>query len=312
MNALKNLFALALLVVTGAACAQRHDDHQRRDDKPYLTKSFPATGLRNVRVQTSGGGIAVKGQSSGDARVEMYVRSNGGRDMSAADIKAKLEKDYEITLEKSSDALVVRAKRLRKGDWDDALSISFDVYTPANVSTDLETSGGGISLSDLNGTQKAETSGGGIDLKNIKGNANVETSGGGINVENFDGKLDAVTSGGGITAKGNLGDSRLITSGGGITLNSASGNVEAETSGGGITADIRKLGNRLTLSTSGGSIDVKMPMDQGMDLDLKGDRVQVAMNNFNGVVEDDRVQGKLNGGGIPVSMRTSGGRVRIN
>jgi hypothetical protein len=306
MNALKSVFTLALLAVTGAACAQRHDE------KPYLTKSFPATGLKNVRVETSGGGIAVKGQNGGEARVEMYVRSNRGREMSDADIKEKLEKDYEITLDKSSDALVIRAKRLRKGDWDDALSISFDVYTPANVSTDLETSGGGISLADLNGTQKAETSGGGIDLRNIKGNAEVETSGGGINVENFDGKLDAVTSGGGINATGNLGDSRLVTSGGGIKLNSVSGNVEAETSGGSIDANIRKLGNRLTLSTSGGSIDVKMPMDQGMDLDLHGDKVQVAMNNFDGVVEDDRVQGKLNGGGIPVRISTSGGRVRIN
>jgi hypothetical protein len=306
MNALKSVFTLALLAVTGAACAQRHDE------KPYLTKSFPATGLKNVRVETSGGGIAVKGQNGGEARVEMYVRSNRGREMSDADIKEKLEKDYEITLDKSSDALVIRAKRLRKGDWDDALSISFDVYTPANVSTDLETSGGGISLADLNGTQKAETSGGGIDLRNIKGNAEVETSGGGINVENFDGKLDAVTSGGGINATGNLGDSRLVTSGGGIKLNSVSGNVEAETSGGSIDANIRKLGNRLTLSTSGGSIDVKMPMDQGMDLDLHGDKVQVAMNNFKGVVEDDRVQGKLNGGGIPVKISTSGGRVRIN
>jgi hypothetical protein len=55
-----------------------------------------------------------------------------------------------------------------------------------------------------------------------------------------------------------------------------------------------------------------MPMDKGMDLDLQGDKVQVAMSNFNGVVEDDHVRGKLNGGGIPVRMSTSGGRVKIN
>ena len=306
MNALKSLFTLSLLAVAGAACAQ-HDD-----EKPYLTKSFPAGGLKNVRVETSGGGISVNGQDAGEARIEMYVRSNRGRDLPGTEIKERLEKDYDITLEKSGDALVARAKRRNKGDGDNALSISFKVFTPTNVSTDLETSGGGINLENLNGTQRAETSGGGINLRNIKGNANVETSGGGINVDNFDGKLDAVTSGGGINATGNLGDSRLVTSGGGIKLHSASGTVEAETSGGGIIADIRKLGNRLTLSTSGGSIDVKMPMDQGMDLDLHGDKVQVAMNNFNGVVEDDRVQGKLNGGGIPVKISTSGGRVRIN
>ncbi len=303
---MKSLFTLALLAVAGGACAQ-HDD-----GKPYLTKSFPAGGIKNVRVETSGGGIAVNGQNGGEARVEMYVRSNRGREMADADIKARLEKDYDITLEKNGDALVARAKRRRSGDWEDALSISFKVFPPSNVSTDLQTSGGGIKLADLNGTQKAETSGGGIDLRNIKGNAEVETSGGGIKVENFDGKLDAVTSGGGIDATGNLGDSRLVTSGGGIKLNAVSGNVEAETSGGGITADIRKLGNRLSLSTSGGSIDVKMPMNQGMDLDLQGDKVQVAMNNFDGTVEDDHVRGKLNGGGIPVRMSTSGGRVKIN
>ncbi|HEX8528481.1 MAG TPA: hypothetical protein VF646_00595, partial [Cytophagales bacterium] len=242
MKALKSLFTLALLAVAGGACAQ-HDN-----EKPYLTKSFPANGIRNVRVETSGGGIAVSGQNDGEARIEMYVRSNRGRDMADADIKERLEKDYDITLEKNGDALVARAKRRRNGDWEDALSISFKVFSPANVSTDLQTSGGGIKLADLNGTQKAETSGGGIDLRNIKGNADVETSGGGIKVENFDGKLDAVTSGGGIDATGNLGDSRLVTSGGGIKLRSVSGSVEAETSGGGITAEIRQLGKRLSLS----------------------------------------------------------------
>ncbi len=252
MNALKSFFTLSLLAVAGAACAQ-HDN-----EKPYLTKSFPAGGLKNVRVETSGGGISVNGQDAGEARIEMYVRSNRGRDLPGTEIKERLEKDYDITLEKSGDALVARAKRRKQGDWEDALSISFKVFTPTNVSTDLETSGGGIN------------------------------------------------------ATGNLGDSRLVTSGGGIKLHSASGTVEAETSGGGIIADIRKLGKRLTLSTSGGSIDVKMPMDQGMDLDLQGDKVQVAMNNFDGTIEDDRVKGKLNGGGIPVRISTSGGRVRIN
>jgi DUF4097 and DUF4098 domain-containing protein YvlB len=108
----------------------------------------------------------------------------------------------------------------------------------------------------------------------------VRTSGGSIEIENITGTLDAVTSGGGIRATGNLGNSKLKTSGGNIRLSSVSGSLEAHTSGGGIHADITGLGDRLSLSTSGGSIEVKMPMDKGMDLDLKGNKVQVAMNNF--------------------------------
>ena len=55
-----------------------------------------------------------------------------------------------------------------------------------------------------------------------------------------------------------------------------------------------------------------MPLDQGMDLDLSGDRVSIAMQNFKGTIEDDRVKGQLNGGGIPVRIATSGGNVRVN
>ncbi len=49
-----------------------------------------------------------------------------------------------------------------------------------------------------------------------------------------------------------------------------------------------------------------------MDLDLKGSRVNIAMNNFSGLVEKDRVQANLNGGGVPVNIRTSSGTVRVN
>jgi hypothetical protein len=306
MNALKTLLTAGLLALSLGAAAQH--------DKPYLTKSFPAAGFKNLKVETSGGSLTVVGQSAGEARIEMYVHGNNDNNLSDAEIKERLEKYYQVSIDKDATTLTAIAKRIDNGNWNwrNHLSISFKVYAPTAITSDLRTSGGSIDLSDLSGDQRAVTSGGSIDLRNLKGNAFVRTSGGSIEVENITGTLDAVTSGGAIRATGNLGNSKLKTSGGSIRLASVTGSLEAHTSGGSIHADIAGLGERLSLSTSGGSIEVKMPMDKGMDLDLKGNKVQVAMNNFNGVVEDDHVQGKLNGGGIPVSMRTSGGRVRIN
>ena len=306
MKAFKTLLAAGLLALSLGAVAQ--------NGKPYLTKSFPAAGFKNLKVETSGGSLTLVGQNAGDARIEMYVQGNNDASLSEAEIKERLEKYYQVSIEKDANTLTAIAKRIDNGNWNwrNHLSISFKVYAPAAVSSDLRTSGGSIDLSNLSGDQKAVTSGGSIDLRNLKGNAFVRTSGGSIEIENITGTLDAVTSGGSIRANGNLGNSKLKTSGGSIRLASVTGSLEAHTSGGSIHADIASLGERLSLSTSGGSIEVKMPMDKGMDLDLKGNRVQVAMNNFNGVVEDDRVQGKLNGGGIPVSIHTSGGRVKIN
>ena len=69
----------------------------------------------------------------------------------------------------------------------------------------------------------------------------------------------------------------------------------------------------LDLSTSAGGIHVQMPLNKGMELDLRANRVNVGtLKNFNGIVEKDRVKGSLNGGGALVSMRASSGSISVN
>ncbi len=309
MKAFKYFLAAGLLA---AALGLRA---QSPGDTPYQVKSFPADGFKSLRVLTSGGNVTVTGQSSGEARIEMYVRGNDSRDeLSDAEIKERLDKYYEVDISKDANTVNATAKRKQGIEWsrENALSISFRAFVPAGVTTDLKTSGGNVSLENLNGEQKAATSGGNIDVKNLKGNAEVRTSGGNIGIDGFNGNLDAVTSGGNIDARDAKGGIKLRTSGGNLSLASVSGNLEAQTSGGNIDARITELGERISLVTSAGDVDVKMPLNKGMDLDLKGNRVKIAMNNFKGVVEEDRVQGKLNGGGIPVTIHTSGGNVEVN
>jgi hypothetical protein len=50
--------------------------------------------------------------------------------------------------------------------------------------------------------------------------------------------------------------------------------VIARTSGGGIDANIVKLGEILRLSTSAGNIHANIPFSEGMDLDIKGNRIK--------------------------------------
>jgi DUF4097 and DUF4098 domain-containing protein YvlB len=288
---------------------------QSPDEKPYLVKSFPADGFKSLRMLTSGGNVTVTGQSSGEARIEMYVRASNWDDkLSDAEIKERLEKYYEVEISKDATSVNATAKRRQDVKWaqENGLSISFRAYVPMGVATDLKTSGGNVSMENLNGQQTAATSGGNIEVKNVKGNATVRTSGGNIEVDGFNGTLDAITSGGNIEAEDAKGGLKLRTSGGNLELSSVSGNLEAQTSGGNIEARITELGERISLTTSSGDVDVKMPLDQGMDLDLKGNEVKINMKNFKGVVEDDRVQGKLNGGGIPVTISTSSGNVDVN
>ncbi len=50
-----------------------------------------------------------------------------------------------------------------------------------------------------------------------------------------------------------------------------------------------------------------MPGNKGLDLRLRGNKIRVTdLNNFSGDQEDDKITGKVNGGGTEVSVSTSG------
>lgn len=341
------LSAIACLFVAFVAVSQDNDQ------KPYLTKTFNASSVKALNVRTSGGSIGVAGQN-GDAKVEVYIRSNnwnGKSELSKEEIEDRL-KEYELTVGLEGETLVCKAKRKNeneKWDWKQALSISFKITVPEKTATDLATSGGSITLAKLSGNQNFSTSGGSLHLDDLSGNVKGRTSGGSIHLANCQDLLDLSTSGGSIKADACKGDIKLVTSGGSISLNQMNGNVRVSTSGGsikggdikgelvattsgggirltgvaaslkastsagGIDAEITALGKYLDLSTSAGGIHVQMPLNKGLDLDLRANRVNVGdLNNFSGTKEKDRVKGTLNGGGTLVTMRASSGSISVN
>jgi hypothetical protein len=336
------LFALLMVVSVYA---------QRNSDKPFFSKDFSETSLTALKVQTSGGSITVEGDRASGVRVEMYVKANNwnGSDISEDEIEDRL-KLYDITIRRENNMVVAIAKLKDQSNmnWKRGLSIAFKVFTPRNFTTDLKTSGGSIRLASLTGEQNFATSGGSIEVNNLKGTIRGRTSGGSIEAINCSDDIDLTTSGGSIKAERMLGNINLKTSGGSITLADLNGTVVAATSGGGIRADgiegaldattsggsIRmrnlaasvkartsagsieadfdKLGEFVSLSTSAGSVRVNMPLNKGLDLDLRGNKVSIDLKNFDGRMEKDRVQGSLNGGGIPVKLSASSGSVYVN
>jgi DUF4097 and DUF4098 domain-containing protein YvlB len=159
---------------------------------------------------------------------------------------------------------------------------------------DLSTSGGSIQASNCQGRIKLATSGGSLQLESLKGNINATTSGGSIQGTKIDGEL--------ITG----------TSGGSINLSQLSCALDASTSSGSFHAQFNSVGKYVKVDVSSGSIDVQLPSKQGLDLDLRGDRVSTNLaDNFNGTKEKEKVQGKYNGGGALVEVRGNG-RVNLN
>lgn len=273
------------------------------------------SGPGNLNVETSGGGISVASREGNQVRVEMYVRK-GSKKLSQEDAAAReVLENYEIDISQSGNTVTATAEKKSSFDgWfgGDNTSISFTVYVPVQMSCDLRTSGGSIQLEGVNGRQDVYTSGGSLHLTNIEGDMQAKTSGGSIHIEDYAGLLDARTSGGSIKMEEATGNLSVRTSGGGIRLNNIRGSVDARTSGGGIDVKLLSLTNTLTLKTSGGSIRATVPKELGLDLDLQGNRVNTRLYNFDGEADKDRVKGRINGGGIAVTMATSGGSVNLD
>jgi DUF4097 and DUF4098 domain-containing protein YvlB len=278
-------------------------------DDPFLTKSFNVSS-GELYVSTSGGSIRVEGSSASKVTVEMFVKSSRHSD---SKIKEILEEDYEISIEKSGSRIEAVAKRTGKSWTWNGISISFVVHTPKDFACELNTSGGSLKIAGVSGrSHDLKTSGGSITAQDMSGILEARTSGGSITVNDYMGDMDVKTSGGSIKLEDIKGDIEASTSGGGIRIEDVQGEVYATTSGGGINADITKLENQLVLRTSGGSVRATIPSGLGLDLDLKGNRVNTSLNNFSGESKSDRVKGTVNGGGILVQLSTSGGSVNLD
>ena len=305
-NFLFALFVLAALISTTLiACSQELK-------KPFQVKEFKLNGAGHLVTKTSGGSIKVTGSAGNEVTVKMYVTpANWSKRNEEPSAEALSRYTFDIRQE-GNTIYAVAARKDKTWNKETGLQVSFEIEVPQQVSTKLETSGGSISLANVTGAQQVQTSGGSLTFKNIKGDTQARTSGGSINLSHYSGKLEASTSGGSINLDEARGALQLNTSGGGINLRQVSGDIYAHTSGGSILAEVQQLGKYLTLATSGGSVKATIPGGLGLDLDLSGNRVKTTVNNFNGQAKDNLVKGRLNGGGIPVKMSTSGGTTELN
>ena len=338
---------LSFLLVISGVLAQGQD---AQNGLLYINKSLSAESINQVDAKTSGGGIEVKGGNASEARIEVYVSENNHHgSYSKEEIQKIIETDYDLTLTASGNKLTATAKPKKSfRNWNSQLNISYRIFVPVNCATHLNTSGGGISISNLNGEQHFNTSGGGLEVKGLTGKIYGQTSGGGISVSDSKDNIDLQTSGGGIEAARCSGEIRLNTSGGSIELNDLNGNIhattsggnvdaekitgelvthtsggnismsavsgslEASTSGGNIDVQMNETGKFVKLSNSGGSVHLEIPKNKGLNLDIHGDGIRTeGLNNFSGSMEKQSINGTINGGGTPIDIHAGSGGVTL-
>ena len=273
---------------------------------------------REFSVATGGQLIVV----ADDAKLE--VRGSSADDTVRVTIQRgddeieKIEADYDLAFDASDETLrivVERRSPWKQGWFANRRSLSITVETPREFSADLKTSGGSVRVSDLGGAVAAKTSGGSIHLLGTSADVNLATSGGSIAVAAVQGAVRTRTSGGKITIDRAEGPVYAKTSGGSIELKRALDTVEAKTSGGSIRATFAdQPAGAGKLVTSGGSIRIGIATEIGFDIDAAASGGSVGLGDgltFSGDSTRQSLNGSVNGGGPKLTLRTSGGSIKL-
>ncbi len=263
-----------------------------------------------VNIETGGGGVEAKGVSG-----RVNIRTGGG----------------SIHVDDIGGTVIAETG----GDTIDVGSVGGDLK--------LHTGGGGITIHSAKGSIIAETGGGNVTVLSGEQGAIIQAGGGNVEVKRCLGRVKATTGGGNIDL-GDIGGAADINTGGGsIRLASAKGLVRAQTGGGSIdlfgvpsarvetgagaiTAKFIKAGtesNDSVLETNAGDITVYIASDVAISVrasvDLgNGHHITSDFPDIHVASEGDKwgprtlnAEGKLNGGGPVLKVRTTTGDICI-
>ncbi len=252
-------------------------------------------------------------------RASIEVESGGsGQVILDIDGRGDLEDLFDIRFSQAGNDVTLEMEARRRGSrWFNFgnRGLKIRALVPSRFDVDLKTSGGSISVDDLQGEVRSATSGGGLTFGRIDGTVLGRTSGGSIRLEESSGQVDVHTSGGSIEIARTQGSVTAKTSGGSIRIEEALGRLEARTSGGSITAGIGTQPEEdCYLGTSGGNITVHLAQGLGFDVDAKasGGRVTSDLTvTMRGSIGKGTLRGRLNQGGPKLTLRTSGGGIKI-
>lgn len=276
-----------------------------REDFQYSYNLQPGG---RVSVDTFNGSVEVLSWEK-DA-VQITGTKYASREEDLANIRIDVKAD-----DSSVQVRVVRPE-LRRGN----MGAKFFIRVPQQVHLDLiRSSNGPIRVEDVEGDSRLETSNGAIRLRKIVGRLDARTSNGGIEGGDVEGAAVLRTSNGAIRMDRIRGGVQATTSNGPIHIAMmappAGERLEFASSNGSIELGFVELpGNEVRASTSNSSVTLRLPPTTKAQLRAGTSNSSITSEldvDTHGVLNKNRLEGELNGGGPLIHLTTSNGAIRL-
>jgi hypothetical protein len=271
-----------LLVFVGNAPLSRAEE---------IAKTFSVNGHAKVRIQTDDGAVRV---STGDIKqVEIRVVYSG----------YKLDRDLHVSTSQTGDSVEVVAKTGSSFSWNWGsrhTQLRVEVHMPRDADLDVTSGDGSVEAASINGTLDIHTGDGSISIQDAKGDIRLRAGDGSIEGRGLDGRVDATTGDGHIDIEGRF-DS--------LNIKTGDGSVTARANGG------SKVQSAWNIHTGDGSVDLQLPGQLQANIDASTHDGHISLDipvTVEGTFSSSRINGKMNGGGAPIILRTGDGSIHLN
>ncbi len=221
--------------------------------------------------------------STGDASIEISPGANDAIDATVTSRGISIgDSGVRITEHQNGNRVELEV-RMPQGhfSWGVNRSLRVVVQVPHELMADIHTGDGSIHLRDLAGAIRADTGDGSIQA------------------DHLDGGLDAHTGDGSVHVSGRFDNLQLHTQDGSVDLDVLKGSH--------LRADWR-------VQTGDGSVHLSLPKDLSANVELHTGDGHIRMDlplTVNGEKGEHMVQGKLNGGGSLLLVRTGDGSISV-
>lgn len=255
-----------------------------------LTKTFTVSGHARVQVETDDGSVRV---STGEIKqVEIRVEYSG----------YKLDRDLQVHTSQNGDAVEVTAKTRSGSFWNWGArhaSLRVEVHLPKDADLSVRSGDGSVEADSLNGNVDITTGDGSITVQGARGIIRFHTGDGHIEARSLDGQVDASSGDGHINLEGRFDSLKIKTGDGSVTARAGAGS---------------RVNSAWSIYTGDGSVDLEIPGDLQANIEASTHDGHISLGlplTVEGTFSSSRIQGKLNGGGQTVTIRTGDGSIHL-
>ncbi len=310
---MKTRIAFSLVICTAlmlAGCGVSFSGFRAKAERDEALDAPLASG-RSLTVDTSFGGIKIRGGDVQTCEVQAHIKVQAGSQEKADALLAAVF----VVLESTDDGLRLSVDKPHLGR-NESVGVSYDIVLPHNTELDCTTSFGTININQIEGNDKAKTSFGSIHCDQVTGVLDLKTSHGKIDMrEVLSHQIYADTS---------FGSIHLAC----LESEKLAGKITLKTSHGSVTAKNVQV-PEIEAKSSFGSVSVAYAPDGPADLDAKltsshgslsmtppqAFQGRVELSTSHGSIHVDKpvaVQGKLSKDRITGTLGDGSGHIRMN